>query len=120
MPAQVDLIVTHGTGTLLNDAAEAKLIRRIFPHRSPAVVALKSWIGHLAAACGAVEMAITLAALSRNYLPEIRNLENPCETDIDFVRTRRRGEWPLFLIENFGFGGQNCALLVKSGGAAGE
>jgi len=120
LPAQVDVVVTHGTGTLLNDAVEARLIRRIFPHRGPAVVALKSWIGHLAAACGAVEMAIALTALSRNCLPEVRNLEDPCETDIDFVRTRRQGEWPLFLIENFGFGGQNCALLVRNRGAAGN
>ena len=25
------------------------------------------------------------------------------------------GKWPLFLIENFGFGGQNCALVVRNG-----
>ncbi|MHB9097234.1 MAG: beta-ketoacyl synthase N-terminal-like domain-containing protein, partial [Syntrophales bacterium] len=120
LPARVDLIVAHGTGTLLNDAVEARMIRRIFPGRGPAVVALKSWIGHAAAACGAVEMAIALAALGRGYLPEVRNLEEPCETDIDFVRTRRQGKWPLFLIENFGFGGQNCALLVRNTGAARE
>jgi 3-oxoacyl-[acyl-carrier-protein] synthase II len=114
-PSQVNLIVTHGTGTLLNDAVEARMIRRIFPPRGPAVVALKSWIGHTAAACGAVELAIALAALSRGWLPEVRNLEEPCETDIDFVRTRRQGKWPLFLIENFGFGGQNCVLVVRNG-----
>ena len=79
------------------------------------MVALKSWIGHLAAACGAVEMAIAIAALGRGYLPEVRNLEEPCETDIDFVRTRRRSAGSLFVIENFGFGGQNCALVVRSG-----
>ncbi|MHB8910042.1 MAG: beta-ketoacyl-[acyl-carrier-protein] synthase family protein [Syntrophales bacterium] len=121
LPAQVDLIVTHGTGTLLNDAAEARMIRRVFARRGPAVIALKAWIGHTAAACGAVEMAIALAALGRGYLPEVRNLENPCEADIDFVRTRRRGRWPLFLIENFGFGGQNCALVVRNeNGRTGE
>ena len=115
LPDQVDLIVSHGTGTLLNDAVEARMIRRIFPRRGPAVVALKSWIGHLAAACGAVEMAIAIAALGRGYLPEVRNLEEPCETDIDFVRTRRQSTGSLFVIENFGFGGQNCALVVRNG-----
>ncbi len=114
-PARVDLVVTHGTGTLLNDAVEAKLIRRVFPERSPAVVAIKSWIGHLAAACGAVELAIALTVVNRGFLPEVRNLAEPCEGSIDFVRTRRQGEWPLFLIENFGFGGQNCALVVRNG-----
>lgn len=114
LPARMDLIVTHGTGTPLNDEMEARMIRRAFPRPGPAVVALKSWIGHTAAACGAVEMAIALAALGRGYLPEVRNLEAPCETDIDFVRTRRKGKWPLFLIENFGFGGQNCALVVRN------
>ncbi len=112
-PEDIDFIVTHGTGTVLNDQAEAKIIRDIFPGKTPAVIALKSWIGHLSTACGAVELAIALAGQAVGYLPEIRNLENPCAPEIDFVRKGRQTTGSVFLIENFGFGGQNAALVVK-------
>jgi len=112
-PEDIDFIVTHGTGTVLNDQVEAKIIRDIFPGKTPAVIALKSWIGHLSTACGAVELAIALAGQAVGYLPEIRNLENPCAPEIDFVRKGRQSRGGVFLIENFGFGGQNAALVVK-------
>ena len=112
-PEDIDFIVTHGTGTVLNDQVEAKIIRDIFPGKMPAVTALKSWIGHLSTACGAVELAIALAGQAVGYLPEIRNLKNPCAPEIDFVRDGRQTTGGVFLIENFGFGGQNAALIVK-------
>ncbi|MCX5826647.1 MAG: beta-ketoacyl-[acyl-carrier-protein] synthase family protein, partial [Deltaproteobacteria bacterium] len=78
-PFQIDVVSAHGTGTQLNDRMEAALIARIFGSgNKPFVIALKSWIGHLAAACGAVELAIALACLADNYLPPIRNLHKPC------------------------------------------
>jgi 3-oxoacyl-[acyl-carrier-protein] synthase II len=109
----VDFIAAHGTGTTLNDQVEAKVIRDVFPGKTPAVIALKSWIGHLSTACGAVELAITLAAQSMGYLPKVRNLEHPCAEGIDFVRTGRHTTGQVFVIENFGFGGQNAALVVR-------
>jgi 3-oxoacyl-[acyl-carrier-protein] synthase II len=110
---EVDFIVTHGTGTVLNDQVEAKIIRDVFPGETPAVIALKSWTGHLSTACGAVELAIALAAQAMGYLPAIRNLEHPCAPGIDFVRQGRQTAGRVFLIENFGFGGQNAALVIK-------
>jgi len=110
---EIDFIVTHGTGTVLNDQVEAKIIRDLFPGKTPAVIALKSWIGHLSTACGAVELAIALAGQAVGYLPEIRNLKHPCAPEIDFVREGRQTAGRAFLIENFGFGGQNAALVIK-------
>ncbi|HPJ97813.1 MAG TPA: beta-ketoacyl-[acyl-carrier-protein] synthase family protein, partial [Syntrophales bacterium] len=110
---EIDFVVAHGTGTVLNDQVEAKIIKDVFPGRTPAVIALKSWIGHLSTACGTVELAITLAAQGMGYLPKIRNLEQPCERGIDFVHTGRHVRGKTFIIENFGFGGQNAALVIK-------
>jgi len=76
------------------------------------VIALKSWIGHVSAACGALELAIFLACMQNNYLPEIRNLEVPCHDGIHFVRKGQSCDFHSGLIENFGFGGQNGALVV--------
>lgn len=109
----IGAVSAHGTGTPLNDAMEADLINRVFEEHKPFVIALKSWIGHLAAACGAVELAIGLTCLSESYLPKIRNLKNPCRDGVNFVRSAVRVSVDTMLVENFGFGGQNAALVVK-------
>ena len=115
-PARIDLVAAHGTGTKLNDAMEARLLGRIFGE-APSVIALKSWIGHLSVACGAVEMALCLILMQNGYLPEIRNLIHPCQGGINFVTRGRAALLRTVLLENFGFGGQNCALVVKGAGA---
>jgi len=110
---EIDVIATHGTGTQLNDIMEAKLIENLFVSGKPHVIALKSWIGHLAAACGSVELALTLICMKHNYIPEIRNLTHPCHPSVNFIRAPKREAFKTFILENFGFGGQNCAIVVS-------
>jgi 3-oxoacyl-[acyl-carrier-protein] synthase II len=112
-PEQISAVSSHGTGTLLNDKREADLLNRIFAGHRPPVIALKSWIGHLASACGCMELAICLSLMKHHYLPEIRNLSRPCDPRVNFVRKGFNAKLNTLLIENFGFGGQNCALVVK-------
>ena len=112
-PNQVDVVSTHGTSTLLNDTMEANLINRIYEKHSPFVIALKSWIGHISAACGALELAICLICMQNNYLPEIRNLKEPCHSGINFVRKGKTCSVDTVVVENFGFGGHNSALIIK-------
>ncbi len=113
IPGRIDAISSHGTGTPLNDTMEANLIQRVFEDYQPYVIAVKSWIGHLASACGCVELAMCLSAMKNNYLPEIRNLAHPCHDQVNFVRKSFHTELRTMVIENFGFGGQNCAIVVK-------
>jgi 3-oxoacyl-[acyl-carrier-protein] synthase II len=112
-PSQVDVISAHGTGTLLNDEGEANLIDDIYMGCSPRVMALKSWIGHTASACGAMELALSLICMQESYIPEIRNLKDPCRGKINFVRDGGTFSFGTGVIENFGFGGQNGALIVR-------
>lgn len=112
-PSRIDLVSSHGTGTLLNDARESNLINDVYEGWKPRVIALKSWIGHTASACGALELAISSICMQENYIPEIRNLENPCNGEINFARNGENISFGTFIIENFGFGGQNSALIVK-------
>ena len=111
--SDIDVVSSHGTGTLLNDSMESDLIDRVYWERSPFIIALKSWIGHITAACGAVELAICLACMQNTYLPKIRNLDEPCHDRLNFVRKGRRYSIDNILLENFGFGGQNSALIVR-------
>lgn len=112
-PSDVDLISAHGTGTVLNDQMEADMIRRVFQDSRPRIMALKSWVGHLASACGAAELALCLCFLTRNLFPGIRNLCNPLSDDLNFLTEPTRLEPRAMVLENFGFGGQNSALVVK-------
>lgn len=104
------VIVAHGTGTVLNDAIEAEILVASAPL---AVVAFKSRIGHLAAACGAAELALALACARRGLFPAIANLDNPQRPDLPFLREPTRLAPKTLFIQSFGFGGQNACLEVR-------
>ena len=58
-------------------------------------------------------LAISLICMKENYIPEVRNLNEPCSGNINFVRNGGAFSFGTCVIENFGFGGQNGALIVK-------
>lgn len=116
-PGDVDWIAAHGTGTPLNDPMEAALLARIFGD-GPAVMALKSWIGHTSAACGALELACVLAAWEAGRMPPLRNASDVLRDDVRFVRAPGPFPGPAGLVESFGFGGQNAALALRLGEVA--
>ena len=108
----VGLVLAHGTGTPLNDDMEAALIRRVFPHAR--VTALKSHIGHGASASGALELCLALCCMEKNTVPHIMNLSEPKEDRLHFVR-KGGGPFPEYcVIQNFGFGGQNAAIVIRA------
>ena len=108
-------VSAHGTGTGRNDAVEAALLERLFADMAtpPAIMALKSRQGHASAAAGAVELLTLLAAWRAGVMPSIAGLERPCSARLAFVREETPFAGPLGLLENFGFGGQNAALVVR-------
>ncbi len=112
-PEQVGVVSAHGTGTPLNDAMEAALIRRVYGPAGPRVMALKSWIGHASAGCGALETAILLSCIAHGVLPKIRNLLRPCDAHINLLKEETSWTGDTAVVENFGFGGQNSALVVS-------
>ncbi len=112
-PSQVDVVSSHGTGTVLNDAMEAELLSRVFKTHRPFIIALKSWIGHTSAACGAIELALVLCLMEHGLLPKINNLEIPIRPDLNFVSENTELLFKTILLQNFGFGGQNGALVIQ-------
>lgn len=113
-PEDIRWIAAHGTGTALNDPMEAALLARLFGD-GPAVLALKSWIGHTSAACGALELACVLGCREAGYLPPIRGATVFVRPDVRFVHTAAPFPGPEGLVESFGFGGQNAALALRLG-----
>ncbi|MCG8533294.1 MAG: beta-ketoacyl-[acyl-carrier-protein] synthase family protein [Desulfovibrionales bacterium] len=116
-PDAINLISAHGTSTHLNDQAEADMLARVFYTKdataTPLTVAIKSWVGHCTAASGAVELSVLLALRQRGILPPVRNLRNPCSQHVQFVQNRMPCSGQFLLLESFGFGGQNSALVLK-------
>lgn len=115
-PDQIGYINAHGTGTPKNDPAETRAIRRLFGEKADAipVSSLKSQIGHLIGAAGAVEFVAGIFALTERLLPATINLEHPDPScDLDYVPIRPRpAEVDTFLSNSFGFGGQNASIVA--------
>ena len=115
-PAQVDYINAHGTGTPLNDSAEATAICRWANGnvaRLP-VSSTKASIGHLLGAAGAVEAVVCVMALNGQWLPPQAAFETP-DPACRFPVVSQPQDTPIriALSNSFGFGGVNATLALR-------
>jgi 3-oxoacyl-[acyl-carrier-protein] synthase II len=121
-PDEVDYVNAHGTSTPLNDRAETGALKSALGERAASVPvsSLKSAIGHLLGAAGAVEAVATVLALRDRIAPPTLNWEEPEEgLDLDYVPgsarplPRRNGGPAVGLSNSFGFGGHNAVLCLE-------
>jgi len=115
--SEIDYINAHGTSTLLNDRTETAVIKRVFRDKAKQIPisAVKSMIGHLLGAAGAIEAVITVLAMKHGVAPPTINLTHPDpECDLDYVPNKAR---PLqirtAMSNSFGFGGHNSVLIFR-------
>jgi 3-oxoacyl-[acyl-carrier-protein] synthase II len=115
---KVDYINAHGTSTVLNDIAESAAIRTVFGPRAYklAVSSVKSCLGHMLGASGAVELIATVKTIEKSLIPPTINLENQdeqCDLKMDFVPNKaRQANVDIAISNSLGFGGHNCCLAV--------
>ena len=115
-PEQIGYLNAHGTGTPLNDSAEAAAINRWAGPRAATlpVSSTKASIGHLLGAAGAVETVVCLMALREQWLPPTATVETvdpACGFPV--VRQPTDAKLEFALTNSFGFGGANATLILR-------
>lgn len=109
-PSEVDYVNPHGTGSIVGDETELQALR-LCGLADAHLNATKSLTGHGLSAAGSVEVIATLLQMRARRLHPTRNLDNPIDPSLNWVRER-----PLdraiskALTLSMGFGGINTAL----------
>jgi 3-oxoacyl-[acyl-carrier-protein] synthase II len=114
-PEDIVHINAHGTGTQLNDAAEAQAVAALFGEPGPIITATKGVTGHSLGAAGAIEAAAVVLSMQHRLIPPTDGLEHydPELPPLDIVTGFAR-EWTPgpSLSNSFGFGGHNGTLVL--------
>ena len=118
---EVCYVNLHGTGTVLNDAMEARVVSRILGDRV-LCSSTKPLVGHTLGASGAIELGICWLLLTRRSgdtldLPPHRwdGVPDPAMPSLRLVEpgTSMRAPRRVIVLSNsFGFGGSNATLVV--------
>src|ERR1017187_2555065 len=119
-PAEVDLVLAHGTGTLRNDEAEAFALAEAFAGLpiSPLVTAVKSMTGHTSGSSGLMSLVVAVSCLATGMVPPTIGLVDPVEEadGLRFVTDGPVRSGPrLAQVDAFGFGGVNAVAVVERG-----
>jgi len=115
--AQVDYINAHATSTIIGDAVEAKAIRLLFKSRTDkiAISATKSLIGHTLGAAGAIGGIASVMALHTGHIHPTVNYDDPDPTCAlaGLSRFAQERHVKVALLNAFGFGSNNAAVVLK-------
>ena len=113
---QIGYINFHGTSTVLNDAVEARCVRRLFGDHAGRMAgsSTKSMIGHPQGASGAAGIVTTALALRDGFLPPTINHREPdAECDLDVIpNVGRSRQVDAALCNCLGFGSKNSAIVL--------
>lgn len=114
----IGYVNAHGTGTVLNDVAETTALASVFGDRLPGlpVSSTKPVHGHTIGAAGALELAVTIAALQAQMVPPSINYLGPddrCALD-PVPNLGRSHRFEAAMSNSFAFGGINASLIVRA------
>jgi 3-oxoacyl-[acyl-carrier-protein] synthase II len=117
-PHEVDYVNAHGTSTPYNDSAETLAIKTVFGDHAynMAVSSIKSMVGHLFGAAGAIEALSTALTIHTGVIPPTINYRHPDpECDLDYVPNEaRKANVRVALSNSMGLGGHNGCVILKT------
>jgi 3-oxoacyl-[acyl-carrier-protein] synthase-1 len=122
-PAEIAYLNLHGTGTPQNDVMEARAIARVFAEPPPQS-STKPLVGHTLGAAGAMEAAFCWLMLAERADGELALIPHVYDGRLDpqlpgarlATKGMRVAAGPV-LTNSFGFGGNNCTLVLAREGA---
>ncbi len=117
-PEDIDIINTHGTGTIEGDPVECQAIREAFGEYPHAYMNnTKSFIGHTMGAAGALELAGNLPSFEDYIVHPTINLEHlapECPLNNLVINEPKRIDKVDYILNNsFGMLGINSVVIVK-------
>ena len=114
-PAEIGYVNLHGTGTQLNDRAEALAMKEVFGHRLPPASSTKPVMGHALGAAGALEAALCWMVLSEDKGLPPHCWDGEGDEELPFVPliSEENSACAGFCLSNsFAFGGCNVSLVM--------
>ncbi len=114
--AEVTYVNAHGTGTRLNDAAEASAISRLFGDRVP-VMSCKGLIGHTLGGAGGIEAVVSVMTIQKQRVFEnigTTSAADDCPVAIVPAGGFAMTDHPVVVSNSFAFGGNNCSLVFRA------
>lgn len=112
--SEIDYVNAHATSTIIGDILESQGIYNVFGNKVP-VSSFKGNFGHTLAACGALEVILSIEGIQKGALFGTKNLENIDEKipDLNLIKEITKPKSNLFMSNNFAMGGQNVSLVIK-------
>jgi 3-oxoacyl-[acyl-carrier-protein] synthase-1 len=106
-------VKAHGTASPSNDEAEAAGMLRAFAELPP-ICALKPFIGHTLGACGLTELILFYRAIESGFLIATPGIgSDPSALGVVLNQTERPMTRGHFMLNSFGFGGNNTSLVIS-------
>lgn len=119
LPADIDYVDCHATGTSLGDATELESILAAYGHVPLRLGALKGNLGHTITVSGAASLVNVLSAMQESVIPPtLCDKPTAALTDMPFTLSTTVVPWDAGVkraaVSNFGFGGNNAHLIVEN------
>jgi 3-oxoacyl-[acyl-carrier-protein] synthase II len=120
LPSAIDYVCAHGTGTEANDRVETRALKRVLGERALQipVSSIKSMVGHTSGASAAIAIVASLMAIETGVAPPTIHLTECGDgLDLNYVPNRPQVcSIDTALVNGFGFGGNNCCVVVRRSG----
>ena len=113
---QITALKAHATATPSNDLSEINAISTIFTN-DVKFTALKPYIGHTVGACGLLEMALFMACVDDGFVPKTLGFEHGENESYTPLLKNMACEEGVFMMNYFGFGGNNTSIIIQKGQA---
>lgn len=115
MPADIDYVNAHGTGTDNNDIAEGRAIKRLFGERLPWISSTKPFTGHTTSAAGSTEAILSILCIRHQLVwPNLNFSEKMHDLNFSPVTSLMKNVPVNTVMTNsFGFGGNDTSLIFR-------